>query len=661
MSRVAGLELDQDCVRIAIFEGTSKKHTLVDFIEESLEGETPEERAEHLETFLRELKARKENRGIEFVTCLDSRRTVLREISVPFVKDDQIAKTVRFEAEGYLHAYAIDDVVIEFLKCSSSEDSSRLLICAAPKKVIQERLDGMKSLGVDPSVLELDVTALATSFSNTPLYSEDQNVLLVHADEHSTRLVFLERGRVVKIRSIWSHKAPVEPVEDAATFESSYVGPDGPSDVTASESEAGDNAPPAFDAGVDLQDEIAKRFEAIERSLEELDHEEDAPDDLPFVVLSDDDYASLQDEPGEAGGSGSAGDSSESSDSAFSGSASSDSVASDSDAADSESALVPVTAAAEAEEPTDGVLTRSQQALARFGPVDPIEKIVLEIERTFASYVLNNSIDLVVVSGDQAKALGLVRRLEEQFEVDTTSFDLGDSFPISWNGDPETLVDRGVVACGLGLRALGRGLTTFDLRKDEFRFEKRFARLMPALALVGMLLTVLGLFVTLEGRSDFLRYRKERIKLVDYQKESATSFFGELPTNAPVVPDWSRTVREKIRQISKGGGSKVTSFVNPIAMLNDLTTSVGKAGSPVYWQITDIDLRTELKDGIESQIRFLVDDRRDGQRVANAIKKHSDIFADARPTMDQTKDGSRFECTLYLTFKVDKNARKRRG
>lgn len=651
MSRVAGLELDQDCVRIAIFEGSSKKHTLVDFIEESLEGETPEDRAEHLGAFLAELKGLKENRGIEFVSCLDSRRTVLREISVPFVKDEQIAKTVRFEAEGYLHAYSIDDVVIEYLKCSSSEDSSRLLICAAPKESIAERLEGMKNLGVDPSILELDVTALATSFANTPLYSEDQNVLLVHADEHSTRLVFLEKGRVVKIRSVWSHKAPVASAEDASFDSESAVGSLGSTAPEAPAEPVDDGSPPAaFDAGADLQDEIAKRFEAIERSLEGLDQEEETtPDDLPFVVLSDDDYASLQDAPeGE--------DADRSGAPPVAGAPPEEVSGEDESAAKEDASLVPVTPEHE-EEPA--VPSRSQQALARFGPVDPVEKIVLEIERTFASYVLNNSIDLVVVSGDQARALDLVGRLEEQFEVDTTAFDLGDSFPMKWEGDPEILVDRGAVACGLGLRALGCGLTNFDLRKEEFRFEKRFARLMPALALIGLLLSVFGLFQTLDGRSDFLRYKKETMELESYAKATATEFFGEAPKSAG--RDWSRAVQNKMRQIAKGGRGKVATFVDPIAMLNDITSSVEKAGAPVYWKITDIDLKTELKDGIESQIRFLVDDRADAQRVANAIVRHSELFATARPSVDKSRDGSRFECTLSLGLKVEAKSKRRGG
>ena len=50
-----------------------------------------------------------------------------------------------------------------------------------------------------------------------------------------------------------------------------------------------------------------------------------------------------------------------------------------------------------------------------------------------------------------------------------TRFDVGDSFPVEWEGDVDALSRRGAVACGLGLRALGHGATTFDLRKDEFR------------------------------------------------------------------------------------------------------------------------------------------------------------------------------------------------
>lgn len=655
MSRVAGLELDQDAVRVAIFDGSSKKFSLVDFIDESLEGESPEERAEHLEQFLTELRGRKENRGLDFVTCLDSRRTTLREISVPFVRDEQINKTVRFEAEGYLHALSIDDVIIEYLKCSSTEDSSRLLICAAPKATLSERLEGLRALGVEPTVIELDATALATAYSNTPLYSEDQNVLIVHADEHSTRLVFLQKGRLVKIRSVWSQKgipaAREGAVAEAGVAPGSSEMPSAPS--SARGGEAGDESQAVFSESVDLQDEIARRFEAIERSLEGLDQEDDAGEEMPFVVLSDDDYAALQSEPE---------DGSEASDGDALGEELTDLTAEAArrgpgrDAGDP----LPTESASEGDDPHEEqeekapAVPPSAIALARFAPSDPLEKLILEIERTFASYVLNDSIDLIVVSGNQARHLELASRLEEHFEVDTTSFDLGDSFPVTWEGDRELLSERGVVACGLGLRALGRGLTTFDLRKEEFRYERRFARLMPSLALLGMLLCVAGLVWTLHGRNDYMRLLHERVALEGYQDQVSTTFLGEKVSNAPVVADYSAAMKRKLNEIQRGGG-KVTQYASAAAMFADIADAVAKAQPPIYWKVTDFDLKPELRDSSRSKVDFTVDTAQDAERVVQAISRYSEFFGTPGMNKGAGREGG-YDCTMTLSFKPEKYA-----
>ena len=124
MSRFAGLEIDRSRLRLAIFEGNTKKYTLIDFIDEDISAESEEERRELIREILREQLAKKENRGMDVVSSIDARQSVLREINVPYTKDDAIAKTIRFEAESYLHAYSVDDVVIEYLKCGETHPFS---------------------------------------------------------------------------------------------------------------------------------------------------------------------------------------------------------------------------------------------------------------------------------------------------------------------------------------------------------------------------------------------------------------------------------------------------------------------------------------------------------------------------------------------------------
>ncbi|MCA8962441.1 MAG: pilus assembly protein PilM, partial [Planctomycetes bacterium] len=522
MTRYVGLDLDRDSLRMAVFEGSPKKFALVDFIEESVEGESELERAESVRAILSEFMESKQNRGADFVTAMDSRQMILREISVPFTRDDQIAKTVRFEAETYLHAFSIDDVIIEYLKCSETDDSSRLLICAADKKKLAEHLAELKLARVDPTIVELDATALSTSFANTPTASDELNTLLVQVDDSATRLVFLQRGKVVKVRSVWSRNtASASSSTSSASFSSSTT-PEMPRPSSA--------ADPSGDAsrtrrgsptGAPAPDEIARRFEAIEKSLEDLDQDDEPADDVPFVVLSAEDYDTLKgpedvEEPAE--------DETEVDiDALIDARSRGEAIAGDDDGAEDPEEVggkaIALATTPDVEEGLPG--SAANTALARFAGMDPLEKLVLEIQRTFAAYLLSDSLDLIVVTGSCAERLGVVGRLREEFEVDVTSFDIGDSYPIEWNGEVEALSQRGAVACGLGLRALGRGSTTFDLRKEEFRYEKRFARMMPALTLVGLLLCVLSLIWAAREHQHLQLLLNENKVLYQYQKDIA--------------------------------------------------------------------------------------------------------------------------------------------
>ena len=63
MTRFAGLEVDRNKLRMAIFEGSPKKYALVDFVDEEITADSNEERRELITGILSDVLARKENRG----------------------------------------------------------------------------------------------------------------------------------------------------------------------------------------------------------------------------------------------------------------------------------------------------------------------------------------------------------------------------------------------------------------------------------------------------------------------------------------------------------------------------------------------------------------------------------------------------------------------
>lgn len=95
MALHAGIEIDGGLVRIAVLDVTSKQTVLVDFIEETILGDTAAERVESLRSILQENLTEGDRKGVEVASSIPTRLMTLRDISVPFTKDEVIQKTIR--------------------------------------------------------------------------------------------------------------------------------------------------------------------------------------------------------------------------------------------------------------------------------------------------------------------------------------------------------------------------------------------------------------------------------------------------------------------------------------------------------------------------------------------------------------------------------------
>lgn len=133
--------------------------------------------------------------------AFDSGMTVFREITVPFFEDDQIRKVVRFEAENHLHSYAIDDVVVNWMKTGETKDGSRLTIFASPKQYLAEHIAVMRRARIDPASVDLDSTAFFTTLEASRVLDEHPNVIVIDVGASSTTLMLLVDGKPRVVRS----------------------------------------------------------------------------------------------------------------------------------------------------------------------------------------------------------------------------------------------------------------------------------------------------------------------------------------------------------------------------------------------------------------------------------------------------------------------------
>ena len=197
-----GIDCSDGEVRGVLLEGSPKKYRLVGFESAPVaagEGVLPEEAlAEALESVVSKLHGGREAAAV----AVGSAHCSFRPLSLPFVGEEQIRKVVKFELEGHLHQWNIDDVIVDFYTVSESKGRSQLLVAAASKDHLRQLFGACEKAGFDPVVADLDAAALFNCAVATGAVHPEGSDVFLHVDERAALLVVVERGVLRVARSI---------------------------------------------------------------------------------------------------------------------------------------------------------------------------------------------------------------------------------------------------------------------------------------------------------------------------------------------------------------------------------------------------------------------------------------------------------------------------
>jgi Tfp pilus assembly PilM family ATPase len=138
----------------------------------------------------------------DVVLSWPAEQCILRELTVPFQKDDDIRKVVKFEFESHLHSHAIEDVVVDFVRTGSSPEGSRLLGIAAPKAPLRARLKALAGARIEPVAVDLDAAALVEAAAAAGVLAETPHCVLVDIGARATRVVLVVDGTLRTCRTV---------------------------------------------------------------------------------------------------------------------------------------------------------------------------------------------------------------------------------------------------------------------------------------------------------------------------------------------------------------------------------------------------------------------------------------------------------------------------
>src|SRR5581483_10721851 len=190
MTLACGLEVGANTIKAAVLDGTSRGAKLVDFVVRKLDGGKKGEEADVVSVVKDIVKKHRVPVG-NVVASVRAQEAVMREIVVPFTREDQISKTIKFQAENYFHSTSIDDLVIEWLKFAELDGKSKLLVAGVKKAHIERRLRFLEECAID-----LDIAALYNAYHDAGVFEGKGLVLCVEIEADTLKIALVEDGKL---------------------------------------------------------------------------------------------------------------------------------------------------------------------------------------------------------------------------------------------------------------------------------------------------------------------------------------------------------------------------------------------------------------------------------------------------------------------------------
>lgn len=475
MAVILGLDIGSSTITGAVFSGNKKKFRLIDFFNEEIPpvhtGEYSED-DEYIapmaaDELLAKIMSERNLRDIDVVTEVDAKDCIMREISVPFTKDEQISKTVFFEAENYFTGFDLENTVLDHIKTGESEGSSSLIVSALNHDTIEAHLELLKTASLDPVAVDLDTCALFNAYKSSAAYDQETTTLVVDMGATSTKIILVEDGELRKMRGCRLETG----VAAAARM---LLG--------AREAQADEVPVETEESAVD------GRLKELEDALDIFEDQATSPGgSVDELDLDDGAEPSLLD-----GASDAEEDSSESPVADYQG------------------------------------MFPGQAEPEEFNYEEYLARISLEIQRSLAGVSLGSSVERIVITGGMSSREEAVAFFADEFETETIRLRFDGCFEMDPKvaGDPSFHLN-GAVAIGLGMRLLREDSIGVDYRKDAFRYEHKFERVKIPLMVVAFLVFLFFLQATFWSFHDWKEETKRRQAFAKRNKDIYESFFDE--------------------------------------------------------------------------------------------------------------------------------------
>ncbi len=146
--------------------------------------------------FMKELKSKARIKTKDCVISMSGHSSVIiKRITLPEMSEDELAESIRFEAEQYV-PFDIDDVNIDFQILGPKEEPGQMdvILVAVKKDIINEFVTVVKDSGFNPLIVDVDAFALENMYEVNYDIQPESITVLVNIGASTITLNILKGG-----------------------------------------------------------------------------------------------------------------------------------------------------------------------------------------------------------------------------------------------------------------------------------------------------------------------------------------------------------------------------------------------------------------------------------------------------------------------------------
>ena len=137
------------------------------------------------------------------VAAVGGHDVIIKKITIDRMSENEAREVIRWEAEQHV-PFDMENVQLDFQILDGDGDGPQMpvLLVAAKRELIENRLSLLSDAGITPSVIDVDAFALHNAFEQNYPEMRDSLVALVNVGHETTNVNLLENGVTTLVRDI---------------------------------------------------------------------------------------------------------------------------------------------------------------------------------------------------------------------------------------------------------------------------------------------------------------------------------------------------------------------------------------------------------------------------------------------------------------------------